>query len=55
LGFTPSYSMHALIGKVSKTEWIDGFRNSDFSLNIDDAIDQIQTNKPTLNFCNNAK
>jgi histidinol-phosphate aminotransferase len=50
LGFTPSYSMHALIGKVSKTEWIDGFRNSDFSLNIDDAIDQIQTNKPTLTF-----
>ena len=50
LGFTPSYSIHALIGKVSKTEWIDGFRNSDFSLNIDDAIDQIQTNKPTLTF-----
>jgi histidinol-phosphate aminotransferase len=50
LGFTPSYSMHALIGRVSKTEWIDGFRNSDFSLNIDDAIDQIQTNKPTLTF-----
>lgn len=50
LGFTPSYSMHALIGRVSKTEWIDGLRNSDFSLNIDDAIDQIQTNKPTLTF-----
>ena len=50
LGFTPSYSMHALIGRVTKTDWIDGSRNSDFSLNIEDAIKQIQTNQPTLTF-----
>ena len=31
LGFTPSYSMHSLIAKVSGTPWIDGSRNSDFS------------------------
>ena len=30
LGFTPSYSMHALIARVSNTPWIDGTRNSDF-------------------------
>ena len=50
LGFTPSYSMHALIARVSNTPWIDGSRNSDFSLNALDAIAQVQQHKPTLTF-----
>ena len=50
LGFTPSYSMHPLIAKVTGAEWIDGKRNPDFSLNTLDAISQIQKNKPTLTF-----
>ena len=50
LGFTPSYSMHPLIARVSNTQWIEGFRNKDFSLNIDDAIAQIQRHKPALTF-----
>jgi len=50
LGFTPSYSMHGLIGKVSNTIWIDGFRNSDFTLETKDAIDQITLHKPALTF-----
>jgi histidinol-phosphate aminotransferase len=50
LGFTPSYSMHPLIGRVSNTPWIDGFRNSDFSLNCKDAIAQIGFHNPTLTF-----
>jgi histidinol-phosphate aminotransferase len=50
LGFTPSYSMHALIARVSNTPWIDGSRNSDFSLNTQDAIAQVQQHKPTLTF-----
>jgi len=50
LGFTPSYSMHPLIGRVSNTPWIDGFRNSDFSLNSKDAIAQIGLHNPTLTF-----
>jgi histidinol-phosphate aminotransferase len=50
LGFTPSYSMHSLIAKVTGAEWIDGKRNPDFSLNTLDAISQIQKNKPTLTF-----
>jgi histidinol-phosphate aminotransferase len=50
LGFTPSYSMHALIARVSNTPWIDGSRNSDFSLNAQDAIAQVQQHKPTLTF-----
>jgi histidinol-phosphate aminotransferase len=50
LGFTPSYSMHPLIAKVTGAQWIDGKRNADFSLNTVDAIAQIQQNKPTLTF-----
>jgi histidinol-phosphate aminotransferase len=50
LGFTPSYSMHPLIAKVTGAQWIDGKRNADFSLNTSDAIAQIEKNEPTLTF-----
>jgi histidinol-phosphate aminotransferase len=50
LGFTPSYSMHPLIAKVTGSVWIDGKRNADFSLNTSAAISEIQKNKPTLTF-----
>jgi len=50
LGFTPSYSMHPLIAKVTGSTWIDGKRNSDFSLNTSDAVTQILENKPSLTF-----
>jgi histidinol-phosphate aminotransferase len=50
LGFTPSYSMHPLIAKVTGAQWIDGKRNADFSLNTNDAIAEIEKNKPALTF-----
>jgi len=50
LGFTPSYSMHPLIAKVTGAEWIDGKRNADFSFNTSDAVSEILRNKPTLTF-----
>jgi histidinol-phosphate aminotransferase len=50
LGFIPSYSMHPLIAKVTGSTWIDGKRNSDFSLNTSDAVTQILENKPSLTF-----
>ena len=50
LGFTPSYSMHPLIAKVTGAEWIDGKRNADFSLNAVDAVVEIEKVKPTLTF-----
>ncbi len=50
LGFTPSYSMHPLIAKVTGSKWIDGQRNSDFSLNVEKAVVQIQQHKPALTF-----
>jgi len=50
LGFTPSYSMHPLIAKVTGVQWIDGKRNADFSLDAEDAVAEILKNKPTLTF-----
>ena len=50
LGFTPSYSMHPLIAKVTGSSWIDGKRNADFSLNTADAVSEILKHKPTLTF-----
>ena len=50
LGFIPSYSMHPLIAKTTGAQWLDGKRNPDFSLNIDDAVAEIIKNKPTLTF-----
>jgi histidinol-phosphate aminotransferase len=50
IGFLPSYSMHPLIARVTSTEWIDGKRRSDFSLDIDSAISQIDAANPALTF-----
>ena len=50
IGFIPSYSMHPLIARVTSTEWIDGKRCSDFSLDIDGAITQITQAAPALTF-----
>ncbi len=50
IGFTPSYSMHPLIAKVTQVPWVNGSRREDFSLDIDSAIAQIQRVKPTLTF-----
>jgi histidinol-phosphate aminotransferase len=50
LGFTPSYSMHPLIAKVTGAKWIDGKRNADFSLNVADAIHEVTKSKPASTF-----
>ena len=50
LGFTPSYSMHPLIAKVTQVQWLNGNRREDFTLDVDSAIEQIQRDKPTLTF-----
>ena len=50
IGFVPSYSMHPLIGKVANVNWIDGERNSDFTLNLEMALKQIKELKPALTF-----
>jgi histidinol-phosphate aminotransferase len=50
LGFTPSYSMHPLIAKVTSVNWLDGKRRDDHSLDITAAVQQVLTTKPTLTF-----
>ena len=50
LGFTPSYSMHPLIAKVTSVNWLDGKRRNDHSLDVAEAVQQILTAKPTLTF-----
>lgn len=50
IGFIPSYSMHPLIAKVTSTTWIDGRRDHDLSLNIEDVLAQIGVNKTGLTF-----
>ena len=50
LGFTPSYSMHPLIAQVTRTAWINGERNPDFSLDVALASAQIRDIKPKLVF-----
>ena len=50
LGFTPSYSMHPLIAKVCGVNWVSGKRESDFTLNIESAIAEIELRKPSLVF-----
>ncbi len=50
LGFTPSYSMHPLIARVTNTDWVDGRRRADFSLDIDLAKNEILKHAPSLAF-----
>ncbi len=50
LGFTPSYSMHPLIAKVTSVAWLDGKRRDDHSLDVTAAVQQVLTTKPTLTF-----
>lgn len=50
IGFTPSYSMHPLIARVTHTPWIDGERREDFSLDIALAKKAITDKQPSLTF-----
>ena len=50
IGFTPSYSMHPLIARVTGCNWVDGRRREDVSLDIDRAQKEILQNKPSLTF-----
>ena len=50
LGFTPSYSMHPLIARVTSVNWLDGKRRDDHSLDVAVAVKQVLTAKPTLTF-----
>jgi histidinol-phosphate aminotransferase len=53
LGFTPSYSVHPLISKITNTPWQHGNREADFDLDIEFAISKIALSKPKLVFIAN--
>lgn len=50
LGFTPSYSMHPLIARVTNTVWHEGRRREDFSLDVALATEDIEKSAPSLTF-----
>jgi histidinol-phosphate aminotransferase len=50
IGFTPSYSMHPLIARVTNTDWVDGRRREDFSLDIEIAKQDIGQSGSALTF-----
>jgi histidinol-phosphate aminotransferase len=50
LGFEPSYSMHPRIARATSTEWINGRRERDFTLDVDHAIATIRQQRPDLVF-----
>lgn len=50
LGFTPSYSMHALISLGTGTGWLDGVRGPGFDLTAAQAVDQVRRHRPDVVF-----
>jgi histidinol-phosphate aminotransferase len=50
IGFTPSYSMHPLIARVTNSPWSDGRRRDDFSLDISIAAQDIAKSGAALTF-----
>lgn len=50
LGFTPSYSVHPLIARVTGTSWINGARRADFTIDAAAAIAQILSTRASLIF-----
>lgn len=50
LGFTPSYSVHPLIAKITNTPWIHGLREADFGLNLASTIAKILLTIPKIVF-----
>lgn len=50
LGFVPSYSVHPLIAQVTRTEFFNGARENDFSVDLSEAMSAIKRQGPTLIF-----
>ena len=50
IGFVPSYSMHPIISDATRTEWLEGVRADDFSLDVDRAVAAIAEHQPDVVF-----
>ncbi|OCB26243.1 histidinol-phosphate transaminase [Mycobacterium malmoense] len=50
IGFVPSYSMHPIISDATRTEWLEGVRADDFSLDVDRAVAAVAEHQPDVVF-----
>ncbi|MGD1174355.1 histidinol-phosphate transaminase [Mycobacterium seoulense] len=50
IGFVPSYSMHPIISDATRTEWLEGVRADDFSLDVEAAVAAIADLRPDVVF-----
>jgi histidinol-phosphate aminotransferase len=50
LGFTPSYSMHPQIARVTGTPWVNGLRRDDFTIDAPAGSAQIISTRASLTF-----
>lgn len=50
MGFEPSYSMHPIITTGTNTEWINGMREGDFTLDAGKAVAAIEEHRPDIVF-----
>ncbi|TQS41682.1 histidinol-phosphate transaminase [Cryptosporangium phraense] len=50
LGFTPAYSMHPILSRGTGTDWIDGRRNDDFSVDAESAAADVRKHDPDVVF-----
>ncbi|OBF03196.1 histidinol-phosphate transaminase [Mycobacterium sp. ACS4054] len=50
IGFVPSYSMHPIISDATRTEWLEGVRADDFSLDVNAAVAAVTERRPDVVF-----
>jgi histidinol-phosphate aminotransferase len=50
IGFEPSYTMHRLISVATATEWVNAWRESDYTLDPDHAVATIRERQPDVVF-----
>jgi histidinol-phosphate aminotransferase len=50
IGFEPSYSMHRLISLATATDWIEGLREGDYTLDAAKAVAAIEEHQPDIVF-----
>lgn len=50
MGFVPSYSMHPIIADGTDTTWVPVARGTDFALDVDVAVGEIEAKRPDVVF-----
>jgi histidinol-phosphate aminotransferase len=50
MGFEPSYTMHRLISTATATDWVNAWREDDFTLDPQHAVDAVRERQPDVVF-----